>query len=328
MVGKRPMNNAIMLQSSREASPMLGSKRNEQSRPLLTSHTSPEFDEKFINCPMLDERFYQYRSPPPDPLATGVTQPSRYPNLTSSVSYAYPTIQNQQEISRLYIDPLPPKSRVETQIPVKLTLVSPPPGIETLHLQTHTVGKSKLVAKDPPKRAAHMLELHVTLTCTSAMQDIGRRDKALNRARAAGRPSSPVAEEDKALDVQICQGCIERERKRAARKKLKNADEEEIWQKDEAKRAIVFNAQEVREWQRPIMPKHGEAGNQGMEYGMPPYPEGTMQMDLLMRIACVRFHLLQFLRMRNLTCVLLVLSPSGGKNRLSVCHASTQNKSS
>lgn len=48
--------------------------------------------------------------------------------------------------------------------------------------------------------------------------------------------------------VAICSGCIIRERKRAARKKTKKPDEDEEWARDEARRVVVFNCSEVRDW--------------------------------------------------------------------------------
>ena len=45
--------------------------------------------------------------------------------------------------------------------------------------------------------------------------------------------------------VNICQGCMKRERKRASRKKSRLPIEEAHWQQDKQKRAIVFNCREV-----------------------------------------------------------------------------------
>ncbi|KAA8911777.1 hypothetical protein FN846DRAFT_773689 [Sphaerosporella brunnea] len=51
--------------------------------------------------------------------------------------------------------------------------------------------------------------------------------------------------------VQICDPCINRERKRASRKKHKKPEEEEKWALDETKRIIVFNTNQVRQLERP-----------------------------------------------------------------------------
>lgn len=276
------INNALISQSSRKASPWSGLKKIEQSWPMSTSQPSPELGRQFISPgSILKEPAW-----PLDPLATDLDQSSLYQKPTLPVHYATEIAQKHQGSSRLYIDRLPHKSRVETQISVKLTLAPFPQGINRLHLQTYTISKSKFVAKPTPEKAADMLELYATLTCTSAMQDPGKRSLALSRA--ADRPASPTVDEDKALDVRICQGCIERERKRAARKKTKKVEEEELWQKDEAKRIIVFNTSEIKEWQPPSMQTNGKVANPGVGDSATRSCESAMQVDMPMRIACVR----------------------------------------
>ena len=151
-----------------------------------------------------------------------------------------------------------------------------------------------------------MLELHVMLVCTSAMQDPTNRGRAFARAALsppgkgdARRSSSSGAtasrhDEDKPVNggpVHICKGCIERERKRAARKKTKNVEEEQLWQKDEAKRIIVFNTQEVKEWQEPSLPRSGASTqNPGIHGPSPSFPKNAVQVDIPMRIACYCRH--------------------------------------
>lgn len=163
---------------------------------------------------------------------------------------------------KLTVDPIPDKSRVETQIPIKLTLHNVPTGIHRIHLPAHTISKPKFQAKPPFRISADALELSTMLVCASAMQKDGLEEIAFQRATSddafgltedSKLGSIPVDENDpmKPLNggpVTICQGCIVRERKRAARKKTKKADEEEEWAKDEAKRVIVFNCAEVRDW--------------------------------------------------------------------------------
>ena len=210
---------------------------------------------------------------------------------------------------KLFVHPVRDKSRVETQIAIKLTLHPMPPGITKLHLQTHTISKPKLIAKPNPTKSPEMLEMYTMLVCTSAMQDPAKVQRAL--ARAAGSPiickeegrrsssggsPSPEDDENKPLNggpVNICAGCITRERKRAGRKKSKNKEEEELWQEDEAKRIIVFNTHEVKDWQSPPKPKSGsQSMDSGSEYSSPPpiFPEDAMQVDLPMRIACYCRH--------------------------------------
>ena len=164
---------------------------------------------------------------------------------------------------QLKVDPIPEKSRVETQIPIRLTLYKPPPGIKHLHLPTHTISKPKFLAKPPAEKSEDTLELSVLLVCASAMRDKeGAVERAFKRAESDDPPVGkeetsiiPAQQDDNDLErplnggpVTICSGCIVRERKRAARKKTKKQEEEEEWLKDETKRVIVFNCNEVREW--------------------------------------------------------------------------------
>ena len=203
----------------------------------------------------------------------------------------------------VHIDPIPPKSRVETQIPIKLTISSLPEGIDKLHLPTHTISKPKFISRPTPKPAADMLELHSMLVCTSAMQDPVKRERAFRRAAAKTRQLE--AEEKEVLpreevsytaddmsnplnggEVYICRGCITRERKRAARKKSKKPEEEAAWTSDEARRVVVFNTTEVRKWDDP------EDGPDADERGRPAatFPAGAKQVKMPMRIACYCRH--------------------------------------
>ena len=142
-----------------------------------------------------------------------------------------------------------------------------------------------------------MLELYTTLVCTSAMQNPENRRRAFERAAMqdnpqdeAGSDTSDEEDEDKPLnggDVRICVGCITRERKRAARKKIKKVEEEESWHKDEARRVVVFNTHEVKEWQPPTSQPPSEVTGDRPE---PFIPDGALQVDAPMRIACYCRH--------------------------------------
>ncbi|KAF5025332.1 hypothetical protein F66182_2590 [Fusarium sp. NRRL 66182] len=189
----------------------------------------------------------------------------------------------------LRILPTPLKSRVETQIPIKMALSPVPPGVTKLHLPAHTISKPKLMVKPTPEKSADMLELYVSLVCTSAMDGPGMRENALKRAASHPQGYLPPLDDDENSpqnggDVRICQGCITRERKRAARKKIKKPDEEKLWSQDEERRVIVFNTQEVKEWQ-PISGVMDPTGRPE-----PAVPNGAMQVDAPMRIACYCRH--------------------------------------
>ncbi|KAL1625812.1 SPT3 Dosage dependent suppressor of Ty-induced promoter mutations-like protein [Diplodia seriata] len=192
------------------------------------------------------------------------------------------------------------KSRVETQICIRLTLDPMPPGVTKLHLPTHTVSKPKLLAKEIIK-APDTLELHTSLVCASAMDKPELCKIALKRAAGyesntrksqPRRPSKGDMTEDNPDDpdkpsngaeVRICQNCVQRERKRAARKRVKKQEDEEAWAEYEYERVIVFNDKEYKDWGAPAPPKQGEINT-------PAYPPSAMQIEVPMRIACYCRH--------------------------------------
>lgn len=200
----------------------------------------------------------------------------------------------------LYIHQDGNKSRVETQINIKLTLDPLPPGVSKLHLPTHTVSKPKLLAKDIIQ-APDTLELHTSLVCASAMEKPDLRKHALERAAAFDsntRKSQPrrssqgdMTDDDpddpekpaNGGEVRICQNCVQRERKRAARKRVKKQEDEEAWAEYEYERVIVFNDKEYKDWQTPASPKTDGTNAAA-------FPAGAMQIEVPMRIACYCRH--------------------------------------
>jgi hypothetical protein len=209
----------------------------------------------------------------------------------------------------LTIEQTPHKSRVETQIPIKMTLWPLPAGIKKLHLPSYTISKPKLMAKPPPPRSPDMLELYTMLVCTSAMQDPAKCARAFSRAAqghqevkkpearkgSSGDVIAEISEEDQPLNggpVHICDGCILRERKRAARKKARKPEEEEIWAKDEAKRIIVFNTPEIKEWQVATDPNLDADQMEVQSAFQSPIENGicARQIEVPMRIACYCRH--------------------------------------
>lgn len=191
----------------------------------------------------------------------------------------------------LTVHPTSVKSRVETQIPIRLTLYPLPAGVTKLRLPGHTISKYKFLAPPSTEPSPDTLELCTSLVCTSAMQDEEKLKRAFARAR--GEPYSTSnhsgsLEDDKPLDggeVKICSGCIQRERKRASRKKQRKPEEDELFQKYEGQRAIVFNTSEIKQWSEPS--KNAVPG-----YDIPgsAVPAGAMQVELPMRIACYCRH--------------------------------------
>ena len=287
----------------------------QSSLPPPTGHNDSSSTEKagnYIEGSMLSKSpqtsYWSYNGESSDANTVASFPQANLPSPVVVAPYASPLAPGAAYPPRLHIHPLPPKSRVETQIPVKLTLYPFPQGITKLHLQTYTISKSKLVAKPPPKKSPDMLELYAMLVCTSAMQDSSNRKHALARAAgfqpnvktesrrslSIGHGSSEEGEEKTAKGgpVHMCMGCIERERKRTARKKTKNIEEEQLWQKDEAKRTVVFNTCEVKEWQSTSLPRTGDKNSQSIEKYCErlQFPENTKQVDIPMRIACYCRH--------------------------------------
>ena len=159
-----------------------------------------------------------------------------YQQSRMAMPYASPIFPPKSP--QLYVSNFVAKTRVETQHMLKYTLDPLPPGITKLHLQPYTMSKPKLMAKPTPERSPDMLEMFATVVCSSAMEDGAKRERAFARARgplndqeehrpSAGKKLSSKdqgtgesAEEDdnKPLNggpVKICNGCIERERRRA-----------------------------------------------------------------------------------------------------------------
>lgn len=313
---------------------------SDDSQPIKSSHSSPAcYDANSPDGSRTGQRF----STPPNPAPSGQwdTQYNFHPPHQSRSIAGPPRVNQKRPIptalqtrpcaiplpqppshpasgvhfsmhlpSTLSVDQIPTKSRVETQIPVKLHLFPFPPAVTKLHLPRHTISKPKLYAKPPAAKSADMLELHANLVCSSAMRNPHWLQSALARARgedvrkepsqrmevvegSSGDDSdeSPLSENSNSGksgplnggEVKICLGCMSRERKRAARKKVKKVKEEDEWRDDEAKRAVVFNNTEVREWM-PISKSqyHGNLAPSSLE--------GGMMVELHMRLACYCRH--------------------------------------
>lgn len=238
--------------------------------------------------------------------ALGLTPSPVVKNATIKANHVVGSSSSQEGRIGLHVAPIPAKSRVETQINIRLTMDRLPPGVKTLHLPTHTIAKAKLLAKDPAPQE-DTLELHTMLVCTSAMNQPSLRQHALEHAASMNnsdiqirgqngtlkKEGDELAEDDKPLnggEVRICTNCINRERKRAARKKLKKEEEQAHWEKYETERVIVFNTNEYKpwaEWQQSPAPKDTNS-TQPNDYYRP--PDTAMQVIAPMRIACYCRH--------------------------------------
>ncbi|EXK46945.1 hypothetical protein FOMG_00546 [Fusarium oxysporum f. sp. melonis 26406] len=283
--------NGLKTSASREVSPMSNMVLSHGSSPApLFNSPSPNTQIDFsrvVNGGVGAQHVWPNKidvaaQPVPDSLPMHFSGQMNQP-MPMPQQMPMPTQFNFNGRCQLRIMPTPLKSRVETQIPIKMTLWPLPPGVTKLHLPPHTISKPKLLSKPTPEKSPDMLELHVSLVCTSAMDEPGVKEAALKRAASHPQGYLPPlpdnnSSQPKGGDVRICQGCITRERKRAARKKIKKPEEEKVWLEDEERRVIVFNTQEVKDWQPP---------SGVMESTV---PEGTMQVDAAMRIACYCRH--------------------------------------
>lgn len=268
---------------SREVSPMSTLVASHNSSPSTNFLNSPQSNMGLDFAVMSANGMWPNGTAMPDGFANGLSQSMPIPQQMPLFNTPF----NFTGGYELRILPTPLKSRVETQIPIKMTLSPLPPGVTKLHLPAHTISKPKLLAKPPPTRTPDTLELHVSLVCTSAMEQPELKKAALQRASVAPQGNPPMPDEEDGSgqnggEVRICSGCITRERKRAARKKIKKPDEEKMWSQDEERRVIVFNTQEVKEWQ----PLSGVMDSNGQPAGS----NRAMQIDAPMRIACYCRH--------------------------------------
>ncbi|KAJ5553219.1 hypothetical protein N7494_002597 [Penicillium frequentans] len=271
----------------KEQSPFSGTFRNDSERLAApqwgTQSPSSLLEESFGGINMNGQSpLHQAMSP-----SMNFGSPAAYPfpvNFGSSPAQPVDTTNSVQPV--LTVHPTSLKSRVETQIPIRLTLSPLPASVKKLRLPSHTISKLKFLASAATEPSPDTLQLYTSLVCTSAMQDREKLKRAFARTRGERYQSGNGSKEDQPLeggDVVICGGCIQRERKRASRKKQRKPEEDELFQKDEEKRVIVFNTSEIKEWTEP--PKNTSTG-----YDMPPAPPGSMQVELPMRIACYCRH--------------------------------------
>ena len=314
----RPSHNSAAtghysLGASRETSPLNALLRATSQSQWANTSSSSGLEETFNSISMNGDSpahlklspSFQLTSkiPSAEPMESSNTPSTMTHNISSSPS----TVTSADTPSPiLSVYPTSLKSRVETQIPIRMTLAPLPKGVTRLRLPTYTVSKPKFLARPPPPPSADILELSTSLVCTSAMQNQPRRDRAFTRARGespkrtfkSSPDSSPQSqytknEDEKPLrggEVKICPGCIQRERKRASRKKQKKPDEEELFQKDEERRVIVFNTNEVKDWTEPAKDVPSGISNGTSNSPIQQFPDGAMQVELPMRIACYCRH--------------------------------------
>ena len=146
--------HGLTTNASREASPLSAMIISQESSPsaFFNNSPSPTGGVEFINGTMLGRGVqnnpwptsYDFSIPNsivnggfmPMRLNNGIPPPMPFPAGMSLMDTMYKPV--------LTIHPTPLKSRVETQIPIKMTLFPFPPRITKLHLPTHTISKPKL----------------------------------------------------------------------------------------------------------------------------------------------------------------------------------------
>ncbi|KAF2836918.1 hypothetical protein M501DRAFT_1018330 [Patellaria atrata CBS 101060] len=295
----------FLIGGSREASPLSGDiPSNHSGSPAMFNNDSPPVRPSDLTGPTSWQAQFQNPTWNPDYGNTDYMTIAHSPPVNTGLSpYMQSAGPSNTAPAQLDIDPIPAKSRVETQINIKLKLHPMPPGIKKLHLPTHTISKPKMLAKTVA-RSPDTLELYTSLVCTSAMRNPEFEQRALARAAGQGDivnsgarrlPSTEVTQEtddvddpDKPLnggEVRICSNCINRERKRASRKRVKKQEDEELWNSYENDRVIVFNTVEYKEWQT-VPPTELNLETPSSQV----HPEGTMQIEVPMRIACYCRH--------------------------------------
>lgn len=117
---------------------------------------------------------------------------------------------------KLHLGDMPSKSRVETQIKCRLVVYSTPEE-HLLHLPADTIARPKFQLRDPFVPSPNTLHLDVDVVSQT-------------------QPSKPVF---------MCSRCVNRERKRAFRKKNLDSNEEFYWNEERLRRLIIFNSKEV-----------------------------------------------------------------------------------
>ncbi|ODQ64893.1 hypothetical protein NADFUDRAFT_66024 [Nadsonia fulvescens var. elongata DSM 6958] len=218
-----PLSTQIKLESLTLPSPSYGPSPNSVAAPTITHTSKPvvgivkrepntEASEalakyQFGRKSLESESPELSTTPPP----ANSSEPSYFTGFDSR------DWENTQSLKyQLQISEVPAKSRVETQIKVAISFF-PIPTETMVHLPSDTISKPRLQLRVPFTPSPDTLMLDTIVVCDTNLDQY----------------------------VNICNGCINRERKRAARKKVKNPIEELHWQAHQQRRAIILNCREV-----------------------------------------------------------------------------------
>ncbi|EPS39405.1 hypothetical protein H072_6803 [Dactylellina haptotyla CBS 200.50] len=231
---------------------------------------------------------------------SAMTESSRTANRTSSEYIYHLTIEGDQPGGLIS-----ERSRVETQIQIKLHLSDLPARIKKLHLPTYTISNTKFLCQRPHTKAKDTLELYTHVICASSIA--GNRNLIVDALHRAIEATAGTDATDRQTEIEsgtqfggnplllgsearICDSCIARERKRISRKKIRNLEEEELLSKYETQRILVFSCSEILEWQlaKPIASQESDFGIESFESSYT--SRGDAEVWLPTRIACYCRH--------------------------------------
>ncbi|RCI11929.1 hypothetical protein L249_4215 [Ophiocordyceps polyrhachis-furcata BCC 54312] len=136
------------------------------------------------------------------------------------------------------------RTRVETQINIRMMLSALPPAVTKLCFPDHTILRTKQLANPPATKSPDTLELYVQLVRSADVSSPELERSAFERAATTAHRTHG--------DLRICLGCMSRERTRAWRKKGHKEDEIQRWLRDQEHRIIVFNTPQLVHWSPDI----------------------------------------------------------------------------
>lgn len=222
------------------------SMRNNQPQHQFVSNESYRAAQTELSSLMFGRK-YGPDSPNDDLLIS----PSTHHHANSADIIAqHDSNQNNNYKFQLHLGDMPTKSRVETQIKCRMVL-HPTPEEHLLHLPADTIARPKFQLRDRFQPSPNALHLDVDVV-------------------SQAEPSKPVF---------MCFRCINRERKRAFRKKNLDSNEEYYWNEERVRRLIIFNSKEVIPFS---LSKSCDIGNNNITQGK--------EIELPLRLACYCRH--------------------------------------
>ncbi|KAK7536958.1 uncharacterized protein J3D65DRAFT_667663 [Phyllosticta citribraziliensis] len=130
-------------------------------------------------------------------------------------------------------------SRVETRFKVTFTLSNAQMGVKRVRLPRHLISNDRYLAKNEEAANRQTLQLRTLLVSADTMERPEIKLEALKEAATGSQKS--------AREVKICTACINREIKRANRKKDNSKNP---WKGEQGKRAVILSGEEYSTWER------------------------------------------------------------------------------